>query len=194
LTMEAVVLRGARAGGEVESTTDRLECDLAGGKVTAVQGVSSSNPTTYVCDTFERDRQCDQTKLSPKDGKPTDWQYNYKTRECQPSDCFLTTACVERAGLPDDCFELSTLRRFRDEVLSHLPGGTDDIALYYRHAPAIVTSIVSTKDASRELARLYARYIVPSALATWLGCHGTARTIYTRMMTDLGMRHRVSLI
>lgn len=31
--------------------------------------------------------------------------------------CFITTAACELRGLPDDCRELTTLRRFRDEVL-----------------------------------------------------------------------------
>lgn len=31
--------------------------------------------------------------------------------------CFLTTACCKYKGLPDDCAELETLRRFRDNYL-----------------------------------------------------------------------------
>ncbi|RLQ96273.1 hypothetical protein D9X91_08285 [Falsibacillus albus] len=31
--------------------------------------------------------------------------------------CFITDSCVDARGLPDDCFELKTFRKFRDEVL-----------------------------------------------------------------------------
>ncbi len=39
--------------------------------------------------------------------------------KCTPpaQGCFLTTACCEVLGLSDDCFELRTLRRYRDRVL-----------------------------------------------------------------------------
>ena len=54
--------------------------------------------------------------------------------KCVPpaKGCFLTTACCEVLGLPDDCFELRTLRRYRDETLAAMPGGNAAIAAYYR--------------------------------------------------------------
>ena len=40
-------------------------------------------------------------------------------QKCEPPEgCFITTACCETLGLADDCFELRTLRRYRDEVLA----------------------------------------------------------------------------
>ena len=62
------------------------------------------------------------------------------------SGCYLTSACVEAKGLPDDCYELTTLRRFRDEWLSSQPYGAEDIAEYYRTAPTIVTAIRERPD------------------------------------------------
>ncbi|MDR0902706.1 MAG: hypothetical protein LBM92_08060 [Opitutaceae bacterium] len=55
--------------------------------------------------------------------------------------CFLTTACVEFAGLPDDCRELTTLRQFRDRYVAHLPDGESLISEYYATAPGIVRAI-----------------------------------------------------
>jgi hypothetical protein len=64
------------------------------------------------------------------------------------SGCFLTTACVEHAGLPDDCEELVSMRRFRDEYLVNLPGGAAVLDEYYCLAPRIIMSIKSKGDAA----------------------------------------------
>ncbi len=55
--------------------------------------------------------------------------------------CFLTTACCEHKGLPDDCYELQTMRKFRDCYLKKIPNGLEMISLYYEDAPAIVAAI-----------------------------------------------------
>src|SRR5690606_13403351 len=46
-------------------------------------------------------------------------------------DCFLTSACCTVIGLGDRCWELETLRRFRDGWLSSFAAGRGDIARYY---------------------------------------------------------------
>lgn len=43
-------------------------------------------------------------------------------------------------GLPDDCYELTVLRGFRDNYLKNRENGAQDIADYYRNAPQIVRS------------------------------------------------------
>lgn len=74
---------------------------------------------------------------------------NNQTQNKKKEGCFLTTACVNYAGLPDDCFELQTLRNFRDNYLASTAEGQDLIELYYREAPIIVDFINS--DQQREL-------------------------------------------
>lgn len=64
------------------------------------------------------------------------------------SSCFLTTACTEAAGLPDDCHELTTLRRFRDRYVRCLTDGSAMIEEYYRTAPVIVARIQESSDRS----------------------------------------------
>jgi hypothetical protein len=66
--------------------------------------------------------------------------------------CFLTTACVQFAGLPDDCHELAVLRYFRDRYVSQLDDGTALISQYYATAPAIVHAIDTTSNRSQILA------------------------------------------
>ena len=52
-----------------------------------------------------------------------------ENNECtSPEGCFITTACCDVLGLDDDCFELRTLRRYRDDVLAKQPGGAALIA------------------------------------------------------------------
>jgi|GEM_PF-2392431 len=98
------------------------------------------------------------------------------------SDCFLTTAACDGVGLADDCWELRTLRRFRDGWLARQPGGAEDIARYYREAPAIAEKLRSDPEA---LLKLYWTRIIPSALAAQFGANHLARRLYTGMMHDL---------
>ena len=65
------------------------------------------------------------------------------------SSCFLTTACVHYAGLPDDCEELTGMRNFRDAYLLSLPNGQAMYDEYYRLAPAIVEAIERSDERSR---------------------------------------------
>jgi len=105
-----------------------------------------------------------------------------------PEGCFITSACCEALGLADDCFELRTLRRYRDAVLALRPGGHGDIAAYYALAPLILGRI--PEDARRlRLCRLYARYILPAALAAWLKCDQLAYRLYTSMLEELTVEY-----
>lgn len=63
--------------------------------------------------------------------------------------CFITTACIMAMGLPDDCYELTVLRGFRDNYLKNRENGAQDIADYYRNAPQIVESISNRNDADQ---------------------------------------------
>lgn len=79
--------------------------------------------------------------------------------------CFLTTACVEFAGLPDDCRELAVLRKFRDEHIQRRSDGKAILATYYATAPALVRAIKDSPDSAAvfasalETIRLAVRYI-----------------------------------
>jgi hypothetical protein len=106
--------------------------------------------------------------------------------KCEPpaKGCFLTTACCEVLGLPDDCFELRTLRRYRDETLPAMPGGAAAIAAYYLVAPTILDRL-ARQDRATRLLSVYARFILPSAIAARLGFNTLAYRLYARMMDEL---------
>jgi hypothetical protein len=98
--------------------------------------------------------------------------------------CFITTACCETLGLDDECFELRTLRRYRDEVLAKQPGGAEAIARYYWLAPQILARL-RTKSRHATLLSVYARYVLPAALAARLGFNRLAYRLYVAMLGEL---------
>jgi hypothetical protein len=69
--------------------------------------------------------------------------------------CFLTIACTQARWLPDDCYKLQTLRRFRDEVLPAYPRGEEIVREYYELPPRIVNAIQRKANASEVLKVLY---------------------------------------
>ena len=70
---------------------------------------------------------------------------NPRNRE-EESNCFLTTACVKYYGLKDDCYELQTLREFRDKHLLNSADGKKLVNQYYDIAPAIVKCLEADKN------------------------------------------------
>ena len=94
------------------------------------------------------------------------WGYHYE--ECPrykdrngSGGCFLTSACTEARGLPDDCMELTVLRAFRDGYLKKLPQGQAEICKYYHIAPVIVDKIHSLPDANEILDKIYTELVLP---------------------------------
>lgn len=75
--------------------------------------------------------------------------------------CYLTSACVEAKGLPDDCMELTTLRDFRDNWLKNQPGGLAEVAEYYASAPQIVKKINELPTANDVWNDIYISLIIP---------------------------------
>lgn len=69
--------------------------------------------------------------------------------------CFLTTACVRFAGLPDDCFELTTLREFRDTFVVAQSRGIELLEEYYATAPKIVARIEASSRRHQILASTF---------------------------------------
>ena len=69
--------------------------------------------------------------------------------------CFLTSACCNYKGLPDDCKELTVLRHFRDNYLRKLDSGEAIINEYYRIAPTIVERIDASDDKENVYCGIY---------------------------------------
>ena len=69
--------------------------------------------------------------------------------------CYLSTACTEAMQLPDYCYELQTLRKFRDEYVAQTPEGRKMIEEYYDTAPEIVDAINATGNGNEIFKGLY---------------------------------------
>jgi hypothetical protein len=72
---------------------------------------------------------------------PPCWEKSTGKKYEKPSGCFITDACVQAMGLPDNCRELQTLRWFRDNYLQKSREGRKIIKEYYEFAPEIVEEI-----------------------------------------------------
>jgi hypothetical protein len=70
---------------------------------------------------------------------------NPKNRAEEESNCFITTSCVKYFGLKDDCYELETLRNFRDSYLLKSIEGKKLVQEYYSVAPLMVQKLSSHK-------------------------------------------------
>lgn len=93
-------------------------------------------------------------------------------------DCFLTTACVSTFNKPDDCFELTTLRQFRDNVLLKKEEGVQLVKEYYSIAPTIVNNINSTANAKLIYKDIYNKMITPTIQAIASDDNDLAISIY----------------
>lgn len=101
------------------------------------------------------------------------------------SGCFLTSACAEAMGLPDDCHELTVLRRFRDGWLREADGGEDAVSEYYRIAPSIVESIRAREDSKAVFERIYREMVLPCVKMIENGQNREAFALYRSYTDDL---------
>lgn len=84
-----------------------------------------------------------------------------KTKSGIFGGCFLTTVVVQGFGKADDCFELESLRRFRDGWLAKYH--PEEIDNYYLEAPAVVERLkqFSPENFALVISHLYLHYILP---------------------------------
>lgn len=96
--------------------------------------------------------------------------------------CFITTAVCQSLGLPDDCYELQTLRKFRDEYMLTTADGREKVDWYYRHAPAIVQAIDLLTDREDVYQKLYSDFISSAVMSIWRGDNVMALSVYEQMI------------
>ena len=75
--------------------------------------------------------------------------------------CFITTAVCDSFGKPDNCYELTSFRKFRDGWLSRQTDGRALIAEYYEIAPRIVRHINSMGNAKEIYRSIWDNYLQP---------------------------------
>ena len=114
------------------------------------------------------------------------WQHGKSAPSSKKSGgCFITTAVCENFGKPDNCYELTTFRKFRDGWLSSQPDGKNLIAEYYSIAPAIVNKINRLPDASKIYDDIREKYLAPCLKLIEQGNNQSCKRLYVEMVTSL---------
>ena len=75
--------------------------------------------------------------------------------------CYITTAVCESRHKPDDCYELTLLRSFRDDYLLKSAEGEAMVHEYYDVAPSIVKHIGKRADADEIYEGIWQQYLSP---------------------------------
>ena len=103
--------------------------------------------------------------------------------------CFITTAICEHYGKPDDCYELTLLRRFRDNWLFNQENGENLIKEYYAVAPDIVSEIERSDESNGEYGRIFTKYIEPCIKLIELSAYETCKKLYMMMVYELEKKY-----
>ena len=143
---------------------------------------------------FELPKKCQRCRS----GKPpvysgsantTSRTYSNSTSASTPkkksSLCFITTAVCKYFNKPDDCYELTTLRKFRDEWLVMQPEGSSLVKEYYEIAPGIVNAIDASVEKDEIYLHLWNDYIEPCIKLIELGANDTCKKLYIDMVNEL---------
>ena len=97
-------------------------------------------------------------------------------------DCYITTATMAATGNSDDnSYELTTMRKFRDEFMKATPAGKELVANYYEVAPKVVAKLNNREDAKEIYANIYHRYLAPAIAAIETGNNYAALSLYREM-------------
>ncbi len=99
--------------------------------------------------------------------------------------CYITTAVCESLGKPDDCYELRTLRSYRDDYLMNCEDGSGIVKTYYDIAPTIVSRINKRDDRKQVYRDIFKDYIKPCISMIEEGKHSDCKKLYSEMVYSL---------
>lgn len=105
-----------------------------------------------------------QKTVTPEDSEPD-------------SNCFITTSCIKYFGLRDDCYELQTLRKFRDEYLLKNSKNRALVNQYYSIAPNLVKLLELSRNKKELYSKIFSR-INSACQAIEAGRLNNAKIIY----------------
>ena len=96
------------------------------------------------------------TSLTLKNSTYSEIDRGYKKKLC-----YITTAVCQNQDKADDCYELTTLRTYRDSYLLQSEPGHEIVEEYYNVAPGLVMMIDMQKDADQIYQNIYEEYLTP---------------------------------
>jgi len=106
--------------------------------------------------------------------------------------CYITTAVCDSLGKADDCYELSVLRKYRDEWLTLQDGGQELIDEYYDTAPHILNQIQNSPEPKTVYSQLYNAYIKPCITHIEKDNYEQCKQLYVQMVRSLIMQWHVN--
>lgn len=107
----------------------------------------------------------------------------------EESNCFITTSCVKYFGLDDNCYELTTLRNFRDTQLIKSTEGLHLVQQYYAIAPRLVKKLESDRDRKNIFNEIFIQ-IQLACSAIENKDYKKARAIYKEVVRHLMNRYK----
>ena len=99
--------------------------------------------------------------------------------------CYITTAVCETFGKPDDCYELTLLRNYRDTYLMAQDDGEAIIHEYYDVAPTIVKHINHSERKEEVYRHIWDTYLNPCIHMIETDRMQECRDLYIQMVHDL---------
>ncbi len=103
----------------------------------------------------------------------------------EKSFCYITTAVCESLDKPDDCYELTMFRKFRDSWLMMQPDGEALIREYYAVAPTIVQRIDSLSNANEIYQDIMTKYLKPCLHMIEQNDMEGCKKMYMKMVSEL---------
>lgn len=102
--------------------------------------------------------------------------------------CYITTAVCRYQGKADDCYELNTLRAYRDSYLMRSREGRALVEEYYELAPRLVMTMGMLPQEEVLYQNLYKDYLLPCLHMIEDGRNEECKELYMDMV--LGLKER----
>lgn len=99
--------------------------------------------------------------------------------------CYITTAVCQTFQKPDDCYELTVFRDYRDHYLLESENGEELIRKYYDVAPTIVKHINKSEHADTIYQNIWDQYLQPCLHMIENHQLEECKELYQNMVDDL---------
>lgn len=106
--------------------------------------------------------------------------------------CYITTAVCKSLHKPDDCYELTLLRDYRDGYLLKTKDGRAAVEQYYNIAPTIVKRIGRQEDPAAIYDQIWQEYLYPCVGLIEAGKKEECKTLYRDMVLGLEKKYMYS--
>lgn len=103
--------------------------------------------------------------------------------------CYITTAVCEHQKKSDDCYELTTLRNYRDNYLMKTKEGQAIVEEYYNIAPGLVMMINMQRDADNIYQHIYEKYLTSCIHYIEEDKNEECRDLYMQMVHSLQKKY-----